>query len=585
MDDQNFVQELNQNSQSRANIEPAVTPEKFGVMPPVAPPKKAKIDLTVKDRVFAILIFVFSIFWVDFALFGKFSLGFAIATVVFFVLSLVYLINKGKKVKAYPIFCGILAIASTPIFFLHTSGFDAFGTFVLIMVLFAFYLTQISESNYFLPGTFRTIGDVALNYFLTPFANIPVSLRSLFSKNENKTGNKTKGVLIGILCAVPVIAIVIPLLFASNPFFEKIFSSIFDEFGIFLVKIFLGSLIFVPIFAALFAYNKGLAKPQEKIEKTSNGLVEPLILNSFLSVISVVYVLYLLTQIAYFFSAFKGILPAGYDFTLAEYARKGFFELCVVAAINILLIFLCILLIKKKENGNTPKLTKALATFVCLFTILLIATAISKMVLYIDNFGMTRLRIQTSCFMIFLALVFVYAIIRIFKKNFPYFKFTVSTLCIIVVAVNIFGVNSTIAKYNYNAYKNGKLKTIDVDTLYDLGDASVPYLIKLLDEKDVEIHNQAHNALIDIIFDDYEVKCTVHGSNDEYCERQDRFFYYRRVENQDLTLAEEGTTCTGTARAEIDVDFDIKTFNKEKLTAAKLLNENQDKLLANYFED
>ena len=44
-----------------------------------------------------------------------------------------------------------------------------------------------------------------------------------------------------------------------------------------------------------------------------------------LGMISLVYVLYLVSQLAYFSGGFSGILPKGY--TMAEYARRGFFEM------------------------------------------------------------------------------------------------------------------------------------------------------------------------------------------------------------------------------------------------------------------
>lgn len=55
----------------------------------------------------------------------------------------------------------------------------------------------------------------------------------------------------------------------------------------------------------------------------------PVTLHTFLGAVSFVYLLYLFSQLAYFFSAFRGILPEGY--TQAEYAG-GDFSRCAYCA-------------------------------------------------------------------------------------------------------------------------------------------------------------------------------------------------------------------------------------------------------------
>jgi len=85
----------------------------------------------------------------------------------------------------------------------------------------------------------------------------------------------------------------------------------------------------------------------------------------------------------------------------------------VIAAINLALIFV-MLLISTKKDGKICIALKVFGTFIGAFTLVIIGTALSKMILYINRFGMTQLRITTSAFMIFLTIVFVSVIIRLF---------------------------------------------------------------------------------------------------------------------------------------------------------------------------
>ena len=101
------------------------------------------------------------------------------------------------------------------------------------------------------------------------------------------------------------------------------------------------------------------------------------------------------------------------DFTVAEYARRGFFEMCAIVAINLGLIVLAAGLCRK-EQGRVPGPVKGLALFLCVFSLILVATALSKMVLYMGSFGLTRLRVLTSVFMVFLGLVVAAEAVKLF---------------------------------------------------------------------------------------------------------------------------------------------------------------------------
>ena len=94
--------------------------------------------------------------------------------------------------------------------------------------------------------------------------------------------------------------------------------------------------------------------------------------------------------------------------TYAEYARHGFFELCAVTAINLAVIFAAKLL---SQEGR-GKLLRIEVILLSVFTLALTVIDLSKMVLYIQSYGLTRLRIYTSIFMVFLFIVFLIILLR-----------------------------------------------------------------------------------------------------------------------------------------------------------------------------
>ncbi len=104
------------------------------------------------------------------------------------------------------------------------------------------------------------------------------------------------------------------------------------------------------------------------------------------------YVLFFAVQAGYLFGALAGRLPEG--FTAAEYARRGFFDLCTVCGLNFAL------LTAAAKAARTPlrqsRLLRGLAAALCAATGLLGVTAAAKLWMYIARFGLTEKRILSA---------------------------------------------------------------------------------------------------------------------------------------------------------------------------------------------
>lgn len=121
-----------------------------------------------------------------------------------------------------------------------------------------------------------------------------------------------------------------------------------------------------------------------------------------LAALCAVYALFLGLQAATLFESLAGRLPE--DFTYAEYARQGFFELCRVAAVN-LGAMACLAACSRERMHERPALRRA-GGALCGATLLLIAVAMAKMGLYMTVFGLTEKRVLATVFLVWLAAVF-----------------------------------------------------------------------------------------------------------------------------------------------------------------------------------
>ncbi len=449
---------------------------------------------TRRDVVFAIMLALLAILAADFYLWGGAGLGAAVVTALVFFTGACYLIKHRKRITAYGIYCGLAYLAGAGAFVFSNGGFIKFLMVLCLMILATVAIMELLQLRQNKDSSYRTLGDFFYTAFGLTFGSIGRCIYALFHRKtkDGLSENRKIGIaLIGVACALPLLLIIIPLLMSSDAAFSTLLERLaLDNLSELLGSGLLGLVAFILIFGRLLA--APLAK-RKTTEPRGTGGVAPTAICSFLGVITLVYVLYLVSQLAYFFNAFSGLLPE--DFTVAEYARRGFFEMCAICAINLLLIFLATLLCKK-DKPMAPLSVRLFSLFFCVFSLVLIATALSKMFLYIDSFGMTHLRIYTSVFMIFLAVVFLAVGVRLFVWKVPYVKIAVVTASLLLIATCYANVDSIVAEYNVTAYKTGKLDSIDMDTLWGLDrDSAVPWVLELIDDKDANVADNATRIL------------------------------------------------------------------------------------------
>ncbi len=456
---------------------------------------KPLFELKKGDTAFAVCALVASIFTSIFGIFGGFAFGYLLSIALMTALFCIYF-AKGGKVSVMPVICGLLSLANSAVFICTTNSsvrfFGVVVSFLLGLVCFDGMTNGATAGNRQTAGIFYSAASTV--------GNIGVSLKSLFTGGDGDKKAVGKA-LVGLLCAVPVLIIVVPLLISSDDAFSGMLSNIFSSSGnafLTVLKAVFGAVI------SMFVISYGISLKFVRVSKMKDSKfagIENVYIISFLSAIGVCYLLYLFSQLAYFFSAFKGFLPND-DITYSQYARKGFFEMCVIAVINLCLVFFSILL-AKKQNGKVCHGIKAIATFISVFTLIIIATAISKMALYIDAYGMTVLRVTTSAFMLFLGIVFIAVILRIYINKINIVKTALIAAGCIVLMLGTANVNAVCAKYNYEAYKSKELKTVDIEALYDLGDEGIPYVVRLACSDNKDDAYEAQEYLLKAYMSDY----------------------------------------------------------------------------------
>lgn len=476
----------------------STTPNNSAPLPPPMVPAynlpqipKVRVPMNAKDFSFAIITLITSIFSVYLSFYGNFNLGFALSFFVLAVIIVLYIKNKITKIKPFSLYCGICALLCAGVFPIYCDYFSKFMLFVAIFALSAICVGGLTDSNKYSEKSYQLIFDILRICIAIPLMHMSDMLFGLFSSGEGDSKGKKSSIILGIVCALPVLFVLIPLLVSSDAAFEGIVNTVLGKVDYLVVSLIFGVILFIILFSLLFAIVKGLAKNEREFSYIDRS-ISKITINSFLSMICAVYVIYLFSQLAYFFNAFSSILPEKY--TVAEYTRRGFFEMAVICVINLMLIFVS-LVFSRKENGKIALSTRLIALFVAAFSLVLISTVGSKMFMYISSFGMTRLRILVSVFMLVLCFIFLFVIIKLFAPKFSYMRYIVIAVTVIGITVAYADIDRVIAKYNTEMYLNGTLQTIDVSAFENLSDSAVPYLVKLLDNSDKTVAQVAKSQL------------------------------------------------------------------------------------------
>ncbi len=464
------------------NTNSSFKPKKVNPFTMVEFTKKDLIGLTIS----AVLLFLVSYL----GIINLFNFGFTVTMGVFTVFVYIYLYKKQTNSKIFNNFSLISALLLISSFSINNDGLIKFISVLYLAFLLVISFSGVSGNNKDSDSNYNWFFGAFIKPSLSAFSNIFTPFISAKNSVKSGKGKNVSSVLVGVLVAVPVLFVIVPLLSSSDIAFEAVISKIFTNTSLIISSLVLTAIL-LPVFYSLIFYLEKSSLVEFEDKKKNIKKLSVMGINSFLISISFVYLFYLFTQLAYIVDAFAFVLPE--DYTAAEFARSGFFQMAVIVFINFVILGVTAIKVKR-ENTKLPNSTKAILLFISTFTIFYISTAIIKMAKYISLYGLTRLRVLTSVFMIMLAIIFIIIILKLIITKFKYVKPIIAVCTLTLLSISMININTVIAEYNYSAYKAGKID-IDIEQIESLGVSGIPVLVKLADEEDKDISFLAKEAL------------------------------------------------------------------------------------------
>lgn len=365
----------------------------------------------------------------------------------------------------------------------------------IILLIFSWLLSAFCDtSKWGFPKYLKEL----INAVFVPIGYLNGFFKSLFnyfSDKEEEKSSKTKYVWLGILLGIPFVMVVTALLVSADAVFGNMFKNVFEKIRLPENPIWLFFLLVCGIIGS-FAILGYFADEKIKEETKEERNWEPLLAITFLSLSTVIYLVFSVVQILYLFiGGFQ--LPDGY--TYATYAHEGFYQLLAVCLINLIVLFVCI----GKFRDNL--ILKIILTIFSACTYIMLSSSVFRMILYIQVYQMTYLRLMTLWGLLVIGIILLGCVITIWKNSFCLFQYAMIVVTVLYISLSLARPGYLIAKYNLA----DKKADVDIHYLLNLGTDAIPtYLESAQFEKEYLEAKEEYDAYLKAngeIYNDHKI--------------------------------------------------------------------------------
>ena len=262
--------------------------------------------------------------------------------------------------------------------------------------------------------TYKREGKAALGVlravFVKPFSAIGTYFRAYTGVFGGKKSTFARHGWIGLAVGVPLVVVVLALLSGADAGMQKLLGGWMENMSLWnwfwrVVVVFLSSMLFYSLFFNLTwgKQDADLLPVRQDWKFAGTGVVIALLL--------AVYALFTYVQFTYLFG---GTLPV--DLTYSRYARDGFGQFVAVTLINFTLLGISL---TKTEQGRA---IKGLQALLIAASLIILASAAWRMLLYVGAYGLTIRRVLPLWLMIYFVFLAVVGAVRIFREKTPFLR-------------------------------------------------------------------------------------------------------------------------------------------------------------------
>lgn len=219
-------------------------------------------------------------------------------------------------------------------------------------------------------------------------------------------------VLMGILLALPLL-VIFSLLFASaDVVFAAFMRRLFDWIDLtkMIVRL-IPSLLLSWLALGLLRHafiRSGCSGNSHVLNNLDFPRIGGITAITALALVSALFIGFVAVQAVYLFGGADTLARTGMSYS--DYTRRGFFELVMVATLILSLTLLSDWLVRE-ITGSARRIINLLHTLLITLTLIILASALLRMHLYTQEYGLTELRFYTTAFMAWLAVILVWLVV------------------------------------------------------------------------------------------------------------------------------------------------------------------------------
>jgi hypothetical protein len=281
---------------------------------------------------------------------------------------------------------------------------------------------------------------------------------------------KVTAVARGLVLGVPLLLLFGGLFVAADAVFERLVSSAVPSVD----AAFVERLLIVAIWAWVAGgLLRDLLASRVDDEQVPFAHVRPrlgaLEIGVALAFLDLLFLAFVVVQFRYLFGG-SALVQSEAHLTYAEYARHGFFELVAVTALTLPVLLLADWAIG--PDGSGRRAFRWLAAVLLALLGVVIASALERMRLYVQHFGLTELRLYATGVILWLGVVSAWFAVTVLRGR--RHAFAVGALIAgfaATLALNVLSPDALIARTNVTR------PVVDVPYLAGLSDDAVPTLI------------------------------------------------------------------------------------------------------------
>ena len=416
---------------------------------------------------------------------GYMGLGMFLFTLFFAGIAVGYRLWSGSPIpRGSYVWLGVmlLSAASFPIL---DNGLLSWLNLLFLMLITVYWVAVLGENRVEPRLGKRLLADLLNHLFIVPFQNFGC-FGTVLARSTAKT-RLGENLLIGavtLLCSFPVLWFVCQELSTVAAGFGELLEQFAEVIS--LQNILSATTLFaIPtafyLYGLLYGnqhkrYTGGVTA--EKLDEAAKKrqVLPPAAAYALLSVLCLIYALFFVIGAAELITFSRGGALTPYDYS--QFAREGFFELCRVSVVNLLVLWgIWLLLDTSSQRSSVP--ARIFYSLLCCQTLLLIALALCKMGLYIHFCGVTWLRVSTTWFMVLLAVIFGLMLLFQFREI-PLVRWTAAAFCVLFLALCWMDLDRLVVKNAIWRYEEtGDAMAISYGALVEHSVAGAPELYEL----------------------------------------------------------------------------------------------------------